>query len=197
LNADAVLVALLAAGRGSRFGGGKLDAPCAGKPVGQWVLEAVAAAGLPAGVVVTGPRAPAFIAGAREWDRLVNPQPADGLGASVATAARMARQRGSEALLVLLADMPLVTPELLHDLCAQTGPAAIDHGNGRPGVPAMFPAALYGMLEQCTGDRGAAAVLAHLADLTLIQAPGDVLSDVDTPGDLRQVEARLLQRSGA
>ena len=38
---DAVFVAVLAAGRASRFGGGKLDADLAGKPVGQWVLDAV------------------------------------------------------------------------------------------------------------------------------------------------------------
>ena len=34
-------VAVLAAGRGKRFGGGKLEATCAGKPLGRWVLDAV------------------------------------------------------------------------------------------------------------------------------------------------------------
>ena len=33
-------IALLAAGGATRFGGGKLDAQCAGKPLGQWALDA-------------------------------------------------------------------------------------------------------------------------------------------------------------
>ena len=184
----------MAAGRASRFGGGKLDAPCAGKPVGQWVLNAVADAGLAPGVLITGPRPPAFFARAKDWSWLINPRPSDGLGSSVATAARMAGDRGSEGLLVLLADMPLVTPGLLRDLAARTGPAALDHGGGRPGVPALFPAALFGRLARCTGDRGAAAVLAEVADLSLIAPPVDALRDVDTAQDLLHVEALLRDR---
>ena len=33
-------VAILAAGSARRFGGGKLDADCAGQPLGAWVLAA-------------------------------------------------------------------------------------------------------------------------------------------------------------
>ena len=52
---SAPLVAVLAAGAASRFGGGKLDAMLAGKRVGQWVLDAVAAAGLPPPVLMRDP----------------------------------------------------------------------------------------------------------------------------------------------
>ena len=47
------LVAVLAAGRGTRFGGGKLEAMCAGRPLGRWILDAVVEAGLVRGVIVT------------------------------------------------------------------------------------------------------------------------------------------------
>ena len=192
---ETVLVALLAAGRASRFGGGKLDAPCAGKPLGQWALDAVGHAGLCPGVVVTGPAPPDFIAGAEGWRHIVNPHPSRGLAGSVAAAARVARQSGSEALLILLADMPLVTPDMLRQLAAQPGAAAIRHGNGRAGVPALFPAALFDRLGQCEGDRGAATLLAELADLRLIEAPPGALTDVDTPDDLRRAEALLRERA--
>ena len=195
MRADAVLVALLAAGRATRFGGGKLDAICAGKPVGQWVLEAVAGAGLSPGVVVTGPKPPRFMSEVKDWDWLINPRPADGLGSSVATAARMARQRGYEALLLVLADMPLVTSDMLKRLVAQTGPAASDHGEGRPGVPALFPAPLFERVAACSGDRGAAVLMKDLPDLAMLPADDGALIDVDTQKDLEQAEALLLRSS--
>ena len=63
-------VAVLAAGLGTRFGGGKLEAPCAGKPLGRWAVEAVEAAGLGPGTIVTGPEWVSFAGG---WTRAVNP----------------------------------------------------------------------------------------------------------------------------
>ena len=78
----------MAAGRGSRFGGGKLDAPCAGKPVAQWVVEAVAEAGFEAGICITGPQPLALLAQAQSWRSVVNPAPDGGLGGSLAIAAR-------------------------------------------------------------------------------------------------------------
>ena len=99
-------VAVLAAGRGARFGGNKLAALCAGKPLGRWALDAAEAAGLGPGTVVTGSEAAVFAA---SWQVLVNPEPAAGLGCSLALAARDALAHGERSLLVLLADMPLVT----------------------------------------------------------------------------------------
>lgn len=183
----------MAAGRGSRFGGDKLDTWCAGKRVGQWVIDAVAGAGLNSGICVTGPEPPRFLGEASGWRRVVNPAPEEGLGGSVATAARMAMQRGSEALLVVLGDMPLVSPELLRELAAQTGPAATDHGNGKPGVPALFPAGLYQALVRCAGDRGAAQVLSGLAGLVLLVPPSGTLLDIDTPADLARAEEMLMR----
>jgi CTP:molybdopterin cytidylyltransferase MocA len=180
-------VAVLAAGRGTRFGGGKLEAPCAGKPLGRWALDAGAAAGLAPGTIVTGPEGVSFAEG---WTALVNPQPERGLGSSLALAAQAALDRGEGALLVLLADMPLVTANYLRELAGSTAPTATRQPDGRPGVPAVLDRALMEAAAALTGDRGAGPLL---AGATLLDPPTGILRDVDTPEDLAAVEWVLAQ----
>jgi CTP:molybdopterin cytidylyltransferase MocA len=182
-------IALLAAGGATRFGGGKLDADCAGKPLGRWALEATLA--VPHGrlAVVVGDPAPEF---ARGCDVLVNARAAEGLGTSAALAARWAA--GSDALLIVLADMPLVSAETLRKLAEAASPAAVAYPGGKPGAPACFPAALFPALEALTGDSGAAQVLRGLPDVTLIETPAEELRDVDRPEDLAEVATLLRAR---
>lgn len=183
------LVAVLAAGLGTRFGGGKLDADCAGKPLGRWVLDAVTAAGIAPGVVVVGPRAPAF-ALASGWALVTNPHPEAGLGGSVALAAAAALAQHRD-LVLLLADMPLVTPDFLARLAAHTTAAATRHPDGHAGVPALLPLALLGEAARLGGERGAARLLAGMEGLTLLDPPPGMLADVDRADDLAAI-ARLL-----
>lgn len=181
-------VAVLAAGRGTRFGGGKLEAPCAGKPLGRWVIDAVEAAGLRPGTIVTGPEGVRF-AGA--WATLVNPEPEQGLGSSLALAAQAALDDDAPALLVLLADMPLVTADYLRELAAVSAPTATRQPDGRGGVPALLDRSLIGIAARLTGDRGAGPLL---AGVRLLDAPSGTLRDVDTTEDLAEVERQLLAR---
>ena len=182
-------IALLAAGGATRFGGGKLDADCAGKPLGRWALEAVLAVPHDRLVVVVGNPVPKF---ARGCELLVNERATEGLGTSAALAARWAA--GSDALLIVLADMPLVLTETLLKLTAVNGAAAVVYPGGKPGAPACFPAALFPALEALTGDSGAAQVLRGLPNVTLIEASADELRDVDRPEDLAEVAAILRAR---
>ena len=183
------LVAVLAAGSASRFGGGKLDAMLADKPVGQWALEAVDAAGLGTGVIVVGSEAPQF---ARDsgWPLLVNRQAAQGLGTSLALAATHAMVQG-RALLVVLADMPLVDPTHLALLAQAKAITATGWPQGRAGVPACFPLALLPEVVQLTGDAGAGALLTGRAGLHLVEAAPQMLLDIDTPADLASAEQWL------
>ena len=180
----APLVAVLAAGRATRFGGGKLDADCAGRPLGRWALDAVAAAGLPAGMIVTGPNGAPWAVG---WQKISNPRPEEGLGTSLALAAHAALAMDAPALLVLLADMPLVDPAHLRRLAA-SAPAATRHPDGRPGVPALLDRALIEQAARLTGDRGAGPLLAHAP---LLDAPPGTLADVDTPEDMAEAVRML------
>lgn len=191
------LVAILAAGRGVRFGGGKLDAPCAGKPVGQWVVDAVTAAGAAPGLIVTGPDAPDFAQTAMwdGWALVANPAPEDGIGTSVAIAARHAECMAADALVLLLADMPLIGAEMIRRL-TDTGdhPVALRYPGDRPGVPARFPATMFADLADLTGDRGAAALLHGRADIRLIDGDPAALTDVDDPASLTSAQALLQGR---
>ena len=76
------VVIVLAAGSGSRFGGGKLLATVAGRPVLQHVLDATAEAGVDEVVVVLGDDAATIEAGIgwRAERRVVNPEPGQGTG---------------------------------------------------------------------------------------------------------------------
>jgi CTP:molybdopterin cytidylyltransferase MocA len=184
-------VAVLAAGRARRFGGGKLEVPCAGKPLGRWVLDAVEAAGLGRGTVVTGPEGARFAEG---WRMLVNPDPAAGIGASLALAAGDALERGSAALLVLLADMPLVTAAYLRELADRPPPAATRYPGWSYGVPAVFDRPLIEEAARLTGDRGAGSLLTAVPGIAFLAPSAAMLRDVDTTEDLAEVEAQLLAR---
>jgi CTP:molybdopterin cytidylyltransferase MocA len=184
-------IAVLAAGRGVRFGGHKLETPCAGNPLGRWALEAVDAAGLGPGTIVTGPERVSFAEG---WDALVNPDPAAGIGSSLALAAREALERGARSLLVLLADMPLVTAGYLRELARCAPPVATRYPGWSYGVPAMLDRALLEEASRLTGDRGAGALLTAVPGIAFRTPDPAMLRDVDTPEDLAEVERQLLAR---
>ena len=181
-------VAVLAAGLGTRFGGNKLEATCADKPLGRWAIEVAEAAGLGPGMIVTGPGGVSFAEG---WTKLVNPAPDEGLGSSLALAARLALMSGEEPLLVLLADMPLVSAQYVRELAEQDAPAATRYPKGHAGVPALLDRSLMELAAQLTGDHGAGPLL---RDATLLEPPLGMLRDVDTPEDLAEVERQLLAR---
>ncbi|MBO9518864.1 MAG: nucleotidyltransferase family protein [Porphyrobacter sp.] len=179
------LVAVLAAGRGSRFGGGKLEADCGGKPLGRWVIDAVEEAGLGPGVIVTGPEGVSFAEG---WHALVNSMPEAGLGTSLALEAEYALEVEAETLLILLADMPLVAADYLREIAASPAPAATRHPDGHAGVPALLDRSLIQKAAALTGDRGAGPLL---AGATLLEPEPGMLRDVDRPEDLAEVVRAL------
>ncbi len=182
-------IAILAAGGATRFGGGKLDAPLADKPLGRWALDAALAMAHDRLALVVSDPAPAF---ARGCELLVNDRAAEGLGTSAALAARWAE--GQDALLILLADMPLVSPATLRKVVTAESPAAVAYPGNKPGAPVCVPAALFPALEALSGDKGAAQVLRGLSGVTLIDVPADELRDVDRPEHLADVEAILRAR---
>lgn len=189
---------ILAAGAGTRFGGGKLLAPYGDGVLVEGALRAAFAAPVRSVTVVTGSdpsrvgaavMAYARQAGQHERLKIVHAaNHAEGMGASLRQAAT-ALPADAQGVFVFLGDMPRVPVSVLEPLAQAVrdgAPAAAATFGGKRGHPALIGAALIPQLLTLTGDAGARAVLQGLGDrLVLIEAPDDgVLFDVDKPADL-------------
>lgn len=181
---------VLAAGQGMRMGGpNKLLLDVCGKPMVRHAVEAALAARLDAVVVVTGRGADAVRAA---LDGLAvrfahNPRYAEGQGGSLA-AGVAALPTGTDAAVVLLADMPLVTPQVIGRLVAAFNPVegrsiCVPVFEGRRGNPVLFAAKHFAAMQAIAGDEGARALLRSHAD-EVAETPvtdGSIFTDVDTP----------------
>lgn len=183
---------VLAAGRGTRFGGDKLLAPLHGHPVLFWSAAAVAAE-VDALYVVVPPGHGARVAALGGMPAVVvehagrDAGMASSIGAGVA-----ALPEAVEAVVIALGDQPSVTPAVVRLLCDRWragGVAAVvpQYQEGR-GPPVLFGRASFGALRALTGDAGARSVLDALGDAVGTVPLADVgLVDVDTPAALRRL----------
>lgn len=184
---------VLAAGAGSRFGGGKLTAPWGEGVLLHGALRTALAAPVRGVTLVTGADAERVAAAAAAFDvRIVHAAAhAEGMGASL-RAGVASLPPDSAGAFVFLGDMPRVPAAAVLQPMAEAvragAPAAAPVFQGRRGNPVLLSAALYPQLLALTGDAGARAVLQALGDrLALIEAPDDgVLFDVDQPSDLNR-----------
>jgi CTP:molybdopterin cytidylyltransferase MocA len=172
---------VLAAGRGSRFGGDghKLLAPFRGRPLVAWALDA--ASGLDELIVVTGAvdLDDVVPAGAR----IVRNERWSG-GQATSLAAAVAAAAGHEAVVVGLGDQPLVPAEAWRLVAASTAtPIAVATYGGARRNPVRLAAEVWHLLP-VDGDEGARSLVRGRNDLvTEVACPGDP-ADVDTQEDL-------------
>lgn len=183
--------ALLAAGKGERFGGGKLTADLVGKPLWRWAADSAISAGMRELHLVTNDARITREATSGGW--IVHPNQAadEGVASSIRIAACAAAS--SRRLVIALADMPFIEPEHLRRLASGKGVAFTSQLDGRAGVPAAFPSEAYPQLLELAGNRGAAGVL-WPDSRCLNPASPDSLLDVDTDADLecaRTIALRL------
>jgi molybdenum cofactor cytidylyltransferase len=182
---------VLAAGSGSRFGGGKLMTAWRGGVLLDGALDAAFAAPVRAVHVVFGAD-PAVAAHAAARGARIVPAHDHALGLSASLRCGIAALPPDAAgALVLLGDMPQVPHAVLAPLVAAVeagAPAAVPVFDGRIGNPAALAAALFPRVLALEGDRGARALIEGLgAGLVRIPAPdAGVLYDVDRPEDLER-----------
>jgi molybdenum cofactor cytidylyltransferase len=185
---------VLAAGSGSRFGGGKLTAAWDAGVLLEGALAAAFAAPVRSVTVVIGADAAAVAAAAQAFDAralIVHaPDYAEGMGASLRTGIA-SLPADADGAFVFLGDMPRVPTAVLRrmaDALIAGAEAAAPVFDGRRGNPVLLSRTLFPQLLALTGDAGARGVLQGLGDrLALVEAPDDgVLFDVDVRGDLPQ-----------
>ena len=179
-------IALLAAGRSSRFGSDKLEHPVGGTMLGVRAARAVSTLGFGHRFAVTSASRPVVSAAltAEGFAIVDNDAPSAGLSRSISLAVAAAAQTDATALLICLADMPLVTADHLTALVAawRTGGGVVASSNeGVATPPAIFPRSIWPILERLEGDRGARDIIAAAR---LIPASAHALRDIDRLSDV-------------
>ncbi len=184
---------VLAAGRSSRFEGGhKLLADIGGQPLIRRTLEAAAASNVDNIVLVVAPETEAALrlaAGDGRWSITVNTEAARGLSTSL-RAGLAALPQNILGALVILADMPGLTPGLIARLLARAAeyPGSIVYpltGQGQQGHPVFWPADIFPEFADLRGDQGAKPLLRrHAHRIVTIPADESAAIDIDTVEDL-------------
>ena len=184
---------VLAAGSGSRFGGGKLLAAWGAGVLLEGALAAAFAAPARDVTVVIGSDADAVATAARGFDPRVlvvhAHDHAEGMGASLRTAIASLPADAAGAF-VFLGDMPRAPTAVLRPMAEAVRGGALAAApvfRGQRGNPVLLARELFPQLLTLTGDAGARGVLQGLGDrLALVESPDDgVLFDVDRRSDLQ------------
>jgi CTP:molybdopterin cytidylyltransferase MocA len=186
-----VVGVLLAAGAGTRFGDvPKVRAQVGGRELWEWPLEALRGGGVDAVVVVTGAVALPPVGGVDDVDVVECAAWREGLSASLRTGVGAAAARGAEAVVIALADQPLLDARAVAEVLRARGDGAdavrATYG-GAPNHPTVIESSLFGAVAELRGDEGARPLLvgARLVACDGLGAP----DDVDTPEDLARAQA--------
>src|SRR6059036_4287704 len=191
---------ILAAGASRRMGTNKMLLELEGEALVRRAARRALAAGLSPVVVVLGheaDRARAELKGL-SCESVVN---SDFTGPTSGSLHKGLEQLGSDvgAAVVLLADMVLVTQQMLAGLVAAArgspAPLVVSRYGDVTAPPLLFRRALFGELLAWSGEGcGKTVVQGHRDEALFLDWPAEVLADVDTPEDFAAATARLNPR---
>ena len=190
-----IAAVILAAGGSTRMGETKQLLPIDGQPMVRRVVAATCAVGLAQIVVVLGAHAPAIeqaLAGLavdivynEDWEEGMSTSLRAGLGALRADV---------EATMVILADQPNLTPELLQTLAGRyrtnRAPIVVPLYAGQRGNPVLFARTLFPELLAVEGDKGGRMLITTYQDqVDFVQVTDPaVIVDVDTRADYERAK---------
>ena len=186
IDAEDVVLVLLAAGQSSRFGmESKLEAEFLGKPVGFHVTTALESIPFADRIVVTDGCQLDFAS--RGYRVIHNNDIAKGMSFSLHLGVQEAIPSSPKAILIALADMPRVTAAHIYRLFdAFDGPdAVVVSSNGEyPTPPGVFGSGQFDALLKLEGDEGARKLVA--GGRHVVTSPAELI-DIDTPEDLERL----------
>lgn len=178
---------VLAAGRGKRFGGGKLATPLGGRPLLQHAVAAALASPAERVIVVGRPGTSLPMSVRLSLIEL----PSSALSETLRTG--LAAAGSAEAALIFLGDMPLVPHDMAAALIAALGDgmAAFPEFEGKPGHPVLLARRGFSLADELEGDEGLGRALRGRADVVRLATEDEgVVIDVDTPEALSRLERR-------
>ncbi len=194
---------VLAAGRGSRFGGTrhKLLQSLGTSSVLATTLGHALETELPLVVVATEALAEVAQQSVASRDIVVLPEAGEpgrgplGMGYSIATG--VAACPGASGWLILPGDMPAVRPATLLAVAHALAHHAVVYAQhrGRRGHPVGFAAELYSELVALEGDVGARRLVARYPAHGVDVDDDGVLVDIDTPADLDRLRGEAASRA--
>lgn len=196
--ASKVAALLLAAGRGTRFGGQKLEAPLRGTPLVGHVAATIDTA-IRAGtlshcltVIAAGDDGVRQLVANCGFRLVENPTPASGMSTSVRLGLEhLATDPSIGAALIVLGDQPLLRLEVvlaLTDRWHQTGRCARPRYSAhpdQPGHPVLLDRESWKLAERATGDTGLRGIL-PADEVEIVDVDGRN-PDVDTRADLQSI----------
>lgn len=187
---------LLAAGTSSRMGCNKMLFELGGESVLRGAARRALAGGLSPLLVVLGHQAERA---RQELDGLacqvvINPEYDQGITASL-KAGVSALPPTVPAAVVLLADMPLVSAEMIAEMVTRyraTGaPLVISDYGGVTAPPMLYDRRFFGELRQMTaGGCGRQVVKRHRTEAQVLSWPATTLADLDVPEDYARIRDR-------
>jgi molybdenum cofactor cytidylyltransferase len=186
-----VYAAVLAAGQSRRFGATKLLQRWQGEALVRRAVNVATNACGAQTLLITGHEHLEICEAVQPFDGFIahNANFAAGMGTSIATAAAALRHV-ADAILIVLADQPLVTADHLSAMIrAWSGDplhVVASRYAGTIGAPVLLPAACFAELMNLNGDVGARAILdEERFRIQSLDFEAAAL-DIDTPDDLEQ-----------
>ena len=187
-----VFAAVLAAGESRRFGRSKMLESVQRETLVRRAANLAREVCGDCSILVAGHESAAVTSAAGDAPQfvIVNDHYEQGIGGSIALAAK-AVSHVADALLLLLADQPLVTAHHLQALVSAwdgaDGVIVATAFSATMGPPVLFPHSTFDALGELTGDQGAKSLLqSSRFDVRTVPFE-DAAIDIDTPADLKKL----------
>lgn len=193
---ESVAGVVLAAGTSTRMGRNKLFLELEGKPLVRHVVERASKAGFDPLLVVLGHEAD-LVQRALEglpYRPVTNSEYERGVNSSLRAGIQAASGTPAGAAVVVLADMPFVTTEMMATLIDRYrrshAPLVISDYGGVNAPPMLYDRSLFGELAVSEGQGcGKHVVKRHRHEAESVSWPASALTDLDEPADYERVKA--------